>query len=1091
MATIYGSGGNESLTGTTSADAVYGGNGSDTVAASDGNDLIVGDGPAGGTWNVRIYDRDFSSAANQADEIDLGTLRLQTTVDDFDLDTHVNQARGTTGNQEDFGAIYTSTFTADGGGVYRFTTTSDDGSWLRILEANGNPLSFVNDTGKDTTYLDNDFHQAPTARGGQVMLQSSQAYTIELRVWENLGGQVLSSTVTPPNPDGSAGSIPVDLIGSIYIGQPPQTGDAGDDNLSGAAGNDTIEGNEGNDSLYGGSDADFLSGGPGSDLLDGGTGDDMLRGGAGGDTLNGGTGMDFADYATSAEGVYLDLSDGTAFGGDAAGDVVQGAVEGIVGSAANDTLTGADGEATSGGDIHTTIIFGGGGDDYIDGRAGGDTLYGGTGADTIIAGAGNDLVQGGDDADRITGSAGDTVDGGEGGTDADTLVATGVYSVAFDPNNSESGTITFVDTSTLTFTNIENLILNGGNRDGLVTGTEAGQVMDVGYVDANGDRIDGEDATLPGDAPNDDGIFGLGGDDTITSGLGDDDVFGGEGNDEIRTGVGNDYALGDAGNDTLSGEDDDDFLRGDAGNDQVFGGSGNDTVFGGADDDVVDAGDGNDSAFGGFGRDTVYGGEGRDSITGSGHDDEVYGGDGDDYIQGSDGADTLYGGDGADTLLGEEDGDSLYAGSGDTVDGFETVTTGTDLDRLYVTEVASVTFDTGFPENGIVTFNDGGTLTFFNVEQVFVDGVRFINPDFVVEGTGGDDAIDSAYTGDPDGDRIDAGDSAAGNDDDVVQAGAGNDTVRAGAGDDLVQGEGDDDRLFGGAGADTLEGGAGADQLDGSDGADSLAGGDDADTLFGGAGDTIDGGDGGDDRDVLDLTAYGHSGTTIHYTDNDPDTGSGTVDFLDSNGDVAGSLTFTNIESVVPCFTPGCRILTEAGEVPVETVSVGDRVLTRDNGYQTVCWVARRNLSQADLRSSGPFNPVRIAKGALGDGLPMRDMVVSPQHRMLVAGPVPELLFGDPEVLVAATHLVGMQGVTRIFPRGVSYIHLLFDQHEIVRADGAWSESFQPGLQTVAGLGAAQREEVLALFPDLGAGQAYPAARMTLKAREALVLRRG
>jgi hypothetical protein len=117
-------------------------------------------------------------------------------------------------------------------------------------------------------------------------------------------------------------------------------------------------------------------------------------------------------------------------------------------------------------------------------------------------------------------------------------------------------------------------------------------------------------------------------------------------------------------------------------------------------------------------------------------------------------------------------------------------------------------------------------------------------------------------------------------------------------------------------------------------------------------------------------------------------------------------------------------------------------------------------------------------------------MMVSPQHRMLVTGARAELLFGEYEVLVAATHMVGSEGISRAQPAAVSYIHMLFDEHQVVRADGAWSESFQPGAQTLGGLEEAQREEILALFPSLASGHSFPSARMTLKAKEAQVLLR-
>jgi hypothetical protein len=107
---------------------------------------------------------------------------------------------------------------------------------------------------------------------------------------------------------------------------------------------------------------------------------------------------------------------------------------------------------------------------------------------------------------------------------------------------------------------------------------------------------------------------------------------------------------------------------------------------------------------------------------------------------------------------------------------------------------------------------------------------------------------------------------------------------------------------------------------------------------------------------------------------------------------------------------------------------------------------------------------------------------------MLVTGPAAEMLFGEGEVLVAALHMVGRPGVTRAAGGAVTYVHLLFDRHEIVLAEGAWSESFQPGAASIGGLDGAARDELLDLFPELASGGRYPAARPTLKAHEARVL---
>jgi hypothetical protein len=94
-------------------------------------------------------------------------------------------------------------------------------------------------------------------------------------------------------------------------------------------------------------------------------------------------------------------------------------------------------------------------------------------------------------------------------------------------------------------------------------------------------------------------------------------------------------------------------------------------------------------------------------------------------------------------------------------------------------------------------------------------------------------------------------------------------------------------------------------------------------------------------------------------------------------------------------------------------------------------------------------------------------------------------------VLVAAKHIVSARGVRQVDVLGVTYIHFMLDQHEVVLANGAWTESFQPGDQTLKGVGNAQRGEIVELFPELGEGRglaAYKSARKTLKRREALLL---
>ncbi|MEL6618388.1 MAG: Hint domain-containing protein [Pseudomonadota bacterium] len=316
----------------------------------------------------------------------------------------------------------------------------------------------------------------------------------------------------------------------------------------------------------------------------------------------------------------------------------------------------------------------------------------------------------------------------------------------------------------------------------------------------------------------------------------------------------------------------------------------------------------------------------------------------------------------------------------------------------------------------------------------------------------------------------------------------GDDTIEGGTGQDVIFGQGGDDSLVGGAGDDTVSGGEGADTIVLGEGNDQVDGGTASDSFtFEAIGNsTIVGGEDADgtDIDVIDLT-----GVRANILQSGPE--SGTIELIDDAGNVTGSVTYSEIEQIIICFTPGTRIATQTGEKAVETLVPGDRVFTRDNGIQTLRWVGRRDLSAADLHRNPEFQPILIRQGALGKDLPERDMLLSPQHRMLVTSDLAEVMFQEREVLVPAKHLTGLDGVDQVTTDTVSYLHLMFDQHEVVLADGAWSESFQPGDQSLRGVGADQRAEILSLFPELetlAGHDAYPAARPSLKRYEAELL---
>jgi hypothetical protein len=196
----------------------------------------------------------------------------------------------------------------------------------------------------------------------------------------------------------------------------------------------------------------------------------------------------------------------------------------------------------------------------------------------------------------------------------------------------------------------------------------------------------------------------------------------------------------------------------------------------------------------------------------------------------------------------------------------------------------------------------------------------------------------------------------------------------------------------------------------------------------------------------------------------------------------------TEIPGLV-CFSAGTMIDTAFGPVAVERLKIGDLVMTRDDGYQQIRWT---NARAARLRvgTVQPNTPVRIRANAFGRGTPNCDLIVSQQHRIMVDGPVAQLLFGEPEVLAAAKHLVNGANVDFATDLAVvNYVHFMFDRHQIVLANSLTSESFYPDREALRATGQAARQKLLKVFPEVRANaRAYgPTARLTIKAHQASV----
>lgn len=198
------------------------------------------------------------------------------------------------------------------------------------------------------------------------------------------------------------------------------------------------------------------------------------------------------------------------------------------------------------------------------------------------------------------------------------------------------------------------------------------------------------------------------------------------------------------------------------------------------------------------------------------------------------------------------------------------------------------------------------------------------------------------------------------------------------------------------------------------------------------------------------------------------------------------------VEEFLLCFTPDGVIETAHGPMCVGDLEVGDKILTRDNGYQELRWIYYRQLAPSQTQTKNNLAPVVVKKDAFGPNVPERDMKVSPGHMLLVSGDIPQKAFGEPEVLIPAKKLLDVDGVyqerrSRILA-GVTYVHLVFDAHEIVHVDGMWSESFRPSPASLELIHREGYQELLEIFPELtfdNANELFPEVRHSLYARKA------
>lgn len=170
----------------------------------------------------------------------------------------------------------------------------------------------------------------------------------------------------------------------------------------------------------------------------------------------------------------------------------------------------------------------------------------------------------------------------------------------------------------------------------------------------------------------------------------------------------------------------------------------------------------------------------------------------------------------------------------------------------------------------------------------------------------------------------------------------------------------------------------------------------------------------------------------------------------------------------VICFTPGTRIETPDGPRLVEELREGDWVQTKDNGAQEIQWMGSRRMTGARLFAMPKLRPIRIRSGAFGVGRPDDELLVSPEHKMLIKGAVAQALFNTPEVLVSAKDLVNSSTISvDLAVREVTYYHMLLPSHEILWANGLETESFHPASTALTTLDEGDRKRLLELYSGL------------------------
>jgi Ca2+-binding RTX toxin-like protein len=751
---IFGHYGNDTLLGGAGDDVLEGSVGNDSIEGGDGNDVISGD---------------------ENNDVLLGGAGADTIYGGLGHDTLF----GGDGNDVLDGGEYHDTIY---GGLGDDTLTATNGLNL-FFGGEGNDL-ITGGYNPDTAFYDGNYSDYEVSRDytglitvGDLNLGDGDEGTDSLTSISTLqfADQNIStdSIVIPPVPDLTLyGTEAADNLEG-YTADDTLFGYGADDTLSGKQGSDTLYGGAGNDTLLGDAGADVLFGDEGNDSLNGGSDNDTLFGGAGDDSLagmlgadsfHGGEGNDWIDGESSGDGDVV-LYDGNFADYEITRDYLGGTtvidLNATNGDEGTDYIDGvavlrfADQELSIGdleippppglvitGGILSDTLYGGAGNDTINGKSNYDYLYGLAGDDILIGewgrdfldgGEGNDTLYGGGDSDRLYGGLGDDTLIGQqgydklyGGDGFDTAVFEGKRSDYWITPNSGYFSVYYQGSNTQAY----------GGSNHVEADVELFQFADGSWLadvlpgnvpppvslkaKSGGSKLSGNagDDKLIGRGGNDK-LYGNEGDDVIKSNGGNDKLYGGEGNDYLNAGSGNDKAYGQdgddrlyggSGNDKLYGQEGDDYINAGSGNDKAYGHAGNDTLIGGGGNDKLYGGEGNDTIYGGNGIDKLYGQDGDDYINGGKQNNKLYGQNGDDTLVGGKHIDKLYGGNGDDTLIGSGGKDTLVGGDGDdtyVIDGRDKISEGADMGNDTIEANFSYSLRTNF-EN--LTLTGGGNI---------------------------------------------------------------------------------------------------------------------------------------------------------------------------------------------------------------------------------------------------------------------------------------------------------------------------------------------------------------------------------------------